>query len=174
MQEYRINYTLLIGLVVGTLVCSGAIYGIYRFQTSRQSGWLISEAERAVSEKNYQDAVKYYEQYLSIHNEDIETKMKYANTYLDFADQDNVAQEDVMSAMQIHETMLRNPTVAADPGSKAVRRRLVDFYGKDTIRSFQSALDHLNLLIEGDPNNAEELGEAMLRYREYLDRILAI
>ena len=47
MQQYRVNYSLLIGLIVGTLVCSGAVYGIWRFQVERKSGWLLSEAEKA-------------------------------------------------------------------------------------------------------------------------------
>src|SRR4051794_9794730 len=104
MQEYRINYTLLIGLIVGTLVCSVAVYGIHKFQNSRQSGWLISEAERAIAEKNYHDAVQYYEQYITIHNDDVDTKIKYANTYLDLVEQDDVAPEDISSAIQVLET----------------------------------------------------------------------
>ena len=100
MQEYRINYTLLVGLIVGTLVCSGAIYGIHKFQTSRQSGWLITAAERAIEEKNYRDAVKYYDQYISIHTNDTDTKIKYANTYLDLVEQDDVTALVVHSAVR--------------------------------------------------------------------------
>ena len=70
MQEYRINYTLLIGLIIGTFVCSGAIFGVHMFQNSRQSGWLISEAEKASAEKNYRDAAQYYQQYIAIHTDD--------------------------------------------------------------------------------------------------------
>src|SRR5947208_2404410 len=106
MQEYRINYTLLIGLIIGTFVCSGAIYGLHRFQNSRQSGWLIEEAEKAIAEKNYHDAVQYYQQYLSIHTEDLETRLKYANTYLDLAEQDDVAPEDIAGAVQTLEGLL--------------------------------------------------------------------
>ena len=125
MQEYRINYTLLIGLIVGTFIGSGAIYGIHRFQNSRQSGWLISRAEKASAEKKYRDAVQYYQQYLSIRNDDVDSKLKYAHAYLDLAAQDDVAPEDIGGAVQALETMLRNPTVAAVPETKAVRRRLV-------------------------------------------------
>jgi tetratricopeptide (TPR) repeat protein len=155
MQEYRINYTLLIGLIVGTLVCSGAIYGLHKFQNSRQSGWLIAEAEKSIAEKNYRDAVQYYQQYITIHPDDIDTKIKYANTYLDLVDQDDVTPEDYGGAVQSLETMLRNSTVVAVPEAKAVRRRLIDFYAKETIHNYAGALDHLNLLIERDPNDVD-------------------
>src|SRR5882762_1331307 len=112
MQEYRINYSLLIGLVIGTFVCSGAIYGLHQFQNSRQSGWLIEEADRARAEKNFHDAVQYYSQYLSIHPDDTEIRIKYANTYLDLAEQDDAPPEDIPAAVQTLETMLRNPSMA--------------------------------------------------------------
>ena len=44
MQQYRVNYSLLIGLAIGAVVCSGAVYGLWRFQIERKSGWLIGEA----------------------------------------------------------------------------------------------------------------------------------
>src|SRR4051794_34208679 len=107
MQEYRINYTLLIGLVVGTFICSGAIYGIHKFQNSRQSGWLINEAERAIAEKNYRDAAQFYQQYITIHPDDVDTKLKLADTYLDLVAQDDVNPDDMSTAIQTLETMLR-------------------------------------------------------------------
>lgn len=155
MQEYRINYSLLIGLIIGTFVCSGAIYGLHQFQNSRQSGWLIEEAEKSIAEKNYRDAVQFYQQYLSIHNDDLDVRIKYCNAYLDLVEQDDVDPEDVSAAIQVLETMLRNPATAALPEAKNVRRRLVTFYGRDHIRNFSGALDHLKLLLEADPGNAE-------------------
>jgi len=155
MQEYRINYTILIGLIVGLFVCSGAIYGIHRFQNSRQSGWLISEADRAIAEKNYHDAVQFYQQYITIHPEDVDTKLKCANTYLDLIAQDDVSPDDISSGVQTLETMLRNTEVAAAPEAKAVRRRLIEFYSKDNVHNFAGALDHLKLLIESEPDNVD-------------------
>ena len=46
MQQYRVNYPLLIGLIVGTLVTSGAVFGLWKFQMERKSGWLIGEAKK--------------------------------------------------------------------------------------------------------------------------------
>jgi tetratricopeptide (TPR) repeat protein/Flp pilus assembly protein TadD len=155
MQEYRINYTLLIGLVIGIFVSSGAIFGLHKFQNARQSGWLISEAEKSIANKNYHDAAQFYQQYITIHTDDTDVKLKYGNTYLDLITQDDVDPDEYSGALQALETMLRNPEVAADPESKAVRRRLIDFYGKNGGGNLGPALDHLNLLIAADPGNTE-------------------
>lgn len=155
MQEYRINYTLLIGLVVGTLVCSGAIYGIHKFQTSRQSGWLLSEAEKSNAEKSYREAIRNYEQYIAIHTEDTESRVKLANALLDLTEQEDVLPEEYGQAIQSLERMLRNQLMADVPEMKDIRRRLVTFYGRDNIRNYNDALAHLTLLLESDPNNAE-------------------
>ena len=86
MQQYRVNFSLLIGLIVGTLVCSGAVYGLWRFQMERKSGWLLSEAEKSLEAKNFRDATQFYRQYLSIQNEDQEARIKFANAQLDLSD----------------------------------------------------------------------------------------
>ncbi|HVT26803.1 MAG TPA: tetratricopeptide repeat protein [Lacipirellulaceae bacterium] len=155
MQEYRINYSLLIGLIIGTFVCSGAIYALHQYQNSRQSGWLISEAEKAVTDKDYRGAVQYYQQYLSIHPEDKDTWIKYGNTFLDLAGQDDVTPDELGAAIQALELMLRDPGLARLPETKKLRRRLATFYGRDNIRNYSSALDHLNLLLDADPNDVE-------------------
>jgi tetratricopeptide (TPR) repeat protein len=155
MQEYRINYTLLIGLLVGTLICSGAIYGIHKYQTSRQSGWLLSEAEKADGEKDYRDAIRNYQQYIAIHTDDKESRIKLANAFLNLTDQDDALPEEYGQAVQSLETILRNPLMANVPEVKDVRLRLVKFYGRENIHSYESAMAHLNLLLEDEPNNAE-------------------
>ncbi len=155
MQQYRVNYSLLIGLIVGTFLFSGAVYGVWRFQIERKSGWLVGEAEKSRGEKDYRDAVQFYGQYLSVHPEDKDARLKFANSYIDLAEQDDAGPEDLGAAMQILEGTLRRPDMMDVPEAKALRRRLVDLYGRDNVRNYSGALDHLNLLLESDPNNAE-------------------
>src|SRR6478672_11122486 len=153
MQQYRVNYSLLIGLVIGTFVCSGAVYGLWRFQIERKSGWLISEADRAAAEKDFRNAVQFYGQYLSIHPEDSEARLKFANANLDLADQDTAGADDLSYAMQMVEITLRNPKMVDLPETPALRRRLVNLYGR--VGNYGGALDHLKFLLEKDPNNSE-------------------
>jgi tetratricopeptide (TPR) repeat protein len=155
MQEYRINYTLLIGLIIGAFVCTGAIWGLHKFQNERQSGWLIREADSARDQKNYQDAAEFLVQYISIQPDDLDAKIKLANTDLDVLDQDDAAPEDIAGALQSLETVLRNPALATMQETKAARRRLVEFYGRDNVRQYTPAMDHLNLLLADDPNNPD-------------------
>ncbi len=51
--------------------------------------------------------------------------------------------------------MLRNPDFANAPESKEIRRRLIELYGRDSVRNYEAALDHLSLMLEADPQNTE-------------------
>jgi uncharacterized protein HemY len=155
MQQYRVNYPLLIGLIIGAFVCSGAIYGVHALQSSRQSSWLINEAERASAEKNFRDAIQYYEQYLTIQKKDFDTRIKYANAYLDLSEQDDVFPEELADLQTKLTTMLRNPDIAEAAGVNEVRRRFIKFYGRDDINKYSAGLDHINLLLDKDPTNVE-------------------
>ncbi|HEX2474880.1 MAG TPA: hypothetical protein VHK01_09045, partial [Lacipirellulaceae bacterium] len=95
MQQYRVNFSLLIGLAIGTLVCSGAVYGLWRFQIERKSGWLISEADKARKDGNYRDEVKYYWRYLTINRGDDDARVKYARAYADLAKEEDVTGEEI-------------------------------------------------------------------------------
>src|SRR5262245_1951256 len=101
MQQYRVNYSLLIALGIGFFVCSGAVYGLWKFQMERKSGWLMSEAEKARDEKNYNDATQYYMQYLSIHPENKDARIDYANACIDLSEQDDADFEDIKTAFDV-------------------------------------------------------------------------
>jgi tetratricopeptide (TPR) repeat protein len=154
MQQYRVNYSLLIGLIIGTLVFSGAVYGLWKYQIERKSTFLVNEAKRLKESGDVRKAAEFYNQYLSIHKEDVPTKIEFAKTELDLTESDDVTMAETSDAVRVLETMLRNPEFVADPGSKEVRKRLIKLYGKGTGTSAQ-ALDHLNLLLESEPDNAE-------------------
>lgn len=153
MQQYRVNFPLLIGLIVGTLVTSGAVFGLWKFQMERKSGWLIGEAKKAREAGKVRDAARFYRQYLSIHRDDIPSKLDYANTLLDVTQSEDATTLDFRDAFQVLEMQLRNPVIAETPESKDVRRRLIELYGRDSIKNYQSALDHLSLLLEADQAN---------------------
>src|SRR5687768_5381238 len=107
MQQYRVNFSLLIGLAIGTLVCSGAVYGIWKYQIERKSGWLISEAEKAQKEGNYREVVKYYWQYLTIHRDE-DIQLKYATAYADLASQEDVTGDELKWAVDTLERTTRD------------------------------------------------------------------
>lgn len=155
MQQYRVNYPLLIGLVIGTAVCSAAVFGVWKFQIERKSGWLISKAESSLQEGNLREAAQFYGQYLSIHPENEEIRYKLANVMLDQTEKEDATADDLGNAVRSLEAILRNREGGDSPAAKEVRRRLVSLYGRDSIRNWGSALGHLDILLQDDPNNAE-------------------
>jgi len=155
MQQYRVNYSLLIGLLVGTLVCSGAVFGLWKFQIERKSGWLISEAEKAIEAGDNREAVQLYKQYLTINSGDIPTRIRFANALADLSEQDDAKGEELNMAWRSIEGLVRDRTVGAMPEAEGLRRRLVELYGRDNVRRFPDALDHLSYMLERKPDDAE-------------------
>ncbi|HJQ80823.1 MAG TPA: tetratricopeptide repeat protein [Lacipirellulaceae bacterium] len=153
MQQYRVNFSLLIGLVIGTLVCSGAVYGIWRFQIERKSGALLVEAEKARKAGDYREEVKYYWQYLTLNRGDDDARMKYAKAYADLAEQEDATFQDINAAWQQLENTVRDRRLAARPEAKELRRSLAEIFGR--VGRYQDALDHLGTLIENDPKDTE-------------------
>src|SRR3972149_2206203 len=155
MQQYRVNYSLLIGLIVGTLVCSGAVYALWRFQIERKSGWLLAEAEKAREACDFREAARNYQQYLTIRSGDPATRIKYANAYADLSEQDDATGEELNATWRILEGLVRDRTIEEMPEAKGLRRRLVELYGRDNVRRYQDALDHLGYMLERYPDDVD-------------------
>jgi tetratricopeptide (TPR) repeat protein len=153
MQQYRVNYTLLIVLIIGTMVCSLAVAGVWKFQISRKSGALLVEAEKAHKAGNYRDEVKFFWQYLTLNRDDDDARLKYAKACAELAEQQDAKFEDVNMAWQQLEGTVRDRRLAARPETKELRRSLAEIFGR--VGRYQDALDHLDTLIENDPKDAE-------------------
>jgi hypothetical protein len=141
MQQYRFNYPLFIGLIVGTLVCSVGIYGLWRFQLGRKSGWLLSEATKASDEKDHREAVRYYAQYLTIRPRDEDVRIQYAIANADMSQLRDVNNDEFISAVRVLEATVTG-NLQDRPETKKLRRRLVEIYGGENFRRFQDAMDH--------------------------------
>jgi tetratricopeptide (TPR) repeat protein len=152
MQQYRVNYSLLIGLLVGTLVCSGAVYGLWKFQIERKSGWLITEAEKAREAGDERRAVEYYGQYLSIQNDE-EVQIKYGQAFSALAKLDDLEPQEFHMAWQALEGITRDPELGTKPESDELRLQLAKMYA--LMQRFPDAIFHLDYLLEKDPKNEE-------------------
>ena len=163
MQQYRVNYGLLIGLVVGTLVLSVATFGLWKYQVSRNAGSLIATGEKAQQDGDLRTAVRDFGNYLSIRPGDDSVRVKLANLWLDITEQPEVLPEDWGRSINYLESVVRNM-----PEQKAVQKRLVDLYGR--IYQFQPALDHLGQMIQKYPDDADlqvEQMEYLLRAKKF-------
>ncbi len=148
MQQYRVNYSLLIGLLVGGVVCSAAMYGLWSYQINRNAGVLRADAEKAVEEGDYRQAVRYYANYVSVRRDDKPARIKLAEAYADLTEQDDVAPEELGAALVVLEN-----TVREQPDATALRQRLAEFYFR--INRLQDAMAHLDILIEKEPDNVD-------------------
>jgi tetratricopeptide (TPR) repeat protein len=154
MQHYRFNYPLFIGLVVGTLVCSVGVYGIWRFQIGRKSGWLLNEAAKANEAKNYREASRYYAQYLTIHPRDPDVRIKYAVANADVSALRDVTGPEFSNAVRVLESTVSGK-LGDTPEAQKLRRRLAELYGSDNIRRYQDAMEHLGYLLEANPKDPD-------------------
>jgi tetratricopeptide (TPR) repeat protein len=152
MQQYRVNYPLLIGLIVGTLVCSGAVFAIWKFQIERKSGILISEAEKAREAGDVRKAAELYGQYLSIQWEN-DVRLKFAQASAELSKQDDVTLQEFSLAWQTLEQIVRDPELGSLPETNKLRRRLVEMYA--LMRRYPDALEHVDYLLEVDPSDAK-------------------
>jgi tetratricopeptide (TPR) repeat protein len=155
MQQYRFNFPLFIGLVIGTLVCSGAVYGLWRFQIARKSDWLLSEAEKAQQADDFKEAARSYQQYLSIQPKDDNVRLKLAMAYADITKSNDITFADLAAAIDSIENTLRISTIAGKPEAKQLRRRLVELFGRPGVNRYPDALEHLGVLLESDPSDPE-------------------
>ncbi len=148
MQQYRVNYSLLIGLLVGSVVCAAAVYGVWLFQIDRNADALLSDAAKAIEEGDYRQAVQYYANYVSVRRDNVDGRIKYANALADLAQQDDAAPEERGAALNVLED-----TVREYPETTELRRRLAEYCFE--LRQYQDALAHVDLLIKGDPDDVE-------------------
>ncbi|HEY4233091.1 MAG TPA: hypothetical protein VGM76_06680, partial [Lacipirellulaceae bacterium] len=132
MQQYRVNYRLLIGLFIGFVITSTAVYWLHHFQINRNAKALLDEAAKAEEGGRHKDEADAYSNYLSIRPDDNEVRVKYANAWGDVTEDVNVSPEDFGKGLQAMEE-----TVRTLPDEKALQKRLVDMYIK--VQRYQDA-----------------------------------
>ena len=148
MQRYRVNFPLLIGIVVGSILLFGGSFALWRFQLNRNADRLITKAEEAREEGDLIECIKQYSQYLAIRTEDKEVTVKLANAYADLIDEPDIEPKMVRNAFAIMEN-----TVSEQPENQEVRRRLIDLWLR--VGSYKNALDHVTQLLNQKPRDAE-------------------
>src|SRR5689334_4856355 len=73
MQRYRVNYPLLIGLVVGFVVLAPATYFLWRYQVNKNADRLIAKADAAEASGNLEEAYESLSQYVQFRPKETES-----------------------------------------------------------------------------------------------------
>ncbi len=145
MQRYRINYPLLIGLVVGTFVLIGGAYGLYRVQKERNADRLLVKAEQT---EDILERVKLLNQYTSLRPDDLDGEAKLAEAYVVLAEQPDIQRRDLGKILAGLES-----TVRRQPDRYSIREQLVDLLMK--LGDYRSASQHLGQLLNQKPKDPE-------------------
>lgn len=162
MQRYRVNYTLLIGLVVGSLVASGGGYFLWRYQINRSANWYQERAEKQLADGDPREALRYQSMFVQLRPEEDAKKRRteIALAVLELPDAEN---EDIGTAYAYLDKAVR------ETGDSELRRKLVDMQ-LDVIRRPGDAETNLRDLLKEDPNNTELMGlraKALFQAKDY-------
>jgi uncharacterized membrane protein YcjF (UPF0283 family) len=136
MQQYRVNYVLLIVLFVVGVVGTGTAYGLWRFQMQRHADTLYDAAIEAEEEGDVRTVVQYLSSYVSFKPEDMEARVKLANAYADLTEMDDVGFEEMGKALRVLEESVRKM-----PEERELQKRLVTLYSR--VGRTRDSLDHL-------------------------------
>ncbi len=150
MHRYRVNLTLLIAIVVGSIAILGGSYGLYKFQKSRNANRLLDRAEAARAEGDLKRTSELLVDYLRIKPRDEEAMADLSNVFADIAAQPKSEPVHIRNAMAQLEM-----TVREFPERDDLRRRLVDLYMSRRVRMLKQALDHVSQLLNRKPNDPE-------------------
>ncbi len=151
MQRYRVNYTVLAAILICSVVGSGAVYGLWRFQVDRNAGSLIERAEKLVEEGDYRQAEEMYSQYLLVKPGDEEIMVARANAWNQIIETDkNIRNEDLMRTYTVMED-----TVRKLPKRDDLRRQVVDLCMSGKFRLYNDALKHVDILLTNNPDDKE-------------------
>jgi tetratricopeptide (TPR) repeat protein len=150
MHRYRVNLTLLIAIVVGSIAILGGSYGLYKFQKSRNAERLLDRAEAAKAEGDLKRTAELLVDYLRIRPRNEEAMADLSNVLADLANEPKSEPVHIRNAMAQLEM-----TVREYPERDDLRRRLVDLYMSRRVRMLKQALDHVSQLLNRKPNDPE-------------------
>ncbi|MGI9456763.1 MAG: tetratricopeptide repeat protein [Aeoliella sp.] len=156
MQRYRVNYGLLIGLVVGLFVAGGSVYGIWTYQMSHNAEVLLDRAEKAEENGETIEAIQLLMNYLEFQPKDDETRIKLAKTYV------NIAKEELETRKFEYFGKAKEVIVSTlfkFPDEDELRADLVDVLMAPIVQQHfaKDAANHVKVLLAKQPDDADLL-----------------
>ena len=137
MQQYRVNFGLLIGLIVGTLVVSAATYGLHQFQINRNADTLIAAGEKGAEGRRLSKPPSASTRTISRF---APTTTRSASSW-PICGPTSPSNPKSIRKTWVGPFAIWKTSCGRCPEEKALQKRLVDLYGR--IGQLQQALDHL-------------------------------
>src|SRR6516164_11309479 len=84
----KINAKVFLGLLLGAVVCTGAVFSVHHFQYRRIADSLLWQARRAEEQGEVRRQAKYLQRYLEFNPRDLKEKTRLARLWTgkEFAD----------------------------------------------------------------------------------------
>jgi cellulose synthase operon protein C len=149
MQRYRVNYPLLIGLAVGSVVAAVGIYFLWRFQVDRNATRLIAKSEAAEASGNVVEAFESFEQYVKLRPKETPARVQLGELAVKVIEQEGEEVEPELRSLAFQ----RLVESVRESGDAKLRRKLVDI--QMMFGAADLALGNINQLLEqghGDPD----------------------
>lgn len=129
IQEYRINFRILIGLIVGSIISAVLLYFLWKWQVNRKATWYLDTAEVALQEEDALTAFQYMQYFVKLRTKDDAARIKLASIAFDVLDDEGAPRDDRGKAFQyIGDTVRRT-------NDEETRHKLADFYFQEAERS---------------------------------------
>ncbi len=134
----KINAKLLLGLLLATLLCTGAVFGVHHFQYGRIADSLLWQARRAEERGQIRRQARYLQRYLEFNRHDLAEKAHLAQLWTgeEFAD----APRERLKAVRLLDDVL------AKGDDQPELRRLLVKLALET-QQFKMARNHLEKLL---------------------------
>ena len=178
MQSYRVNYTLLIGLLVGILVAGGAGYGVWYLQMEKNADTFKKRAMEAKAEGNLGEATEQLAKYIGFRPDDAEARMDLAYMNIEVAERalDN---RDFFLFQKKREAV--KDALYKFPKDDKLRKAYVDLLTikeHGVLQAFAKETEkHIKTLLTKEPDNAELLSKRAIclqvigNYREATEHL---
>jgi tetratricopeptide (TPR) repeat protein len=141
-----LNGRYLVKLIAGTVVGVGVVAGVHYYQVRRGARALIARADAAERQGDAAKAEEYLNLYIGYEPRDADALARLARLVESGARDSG----DLYRAMQIYEQVVR-----LRPERKEDRLRLVRLAMRPQFARVTDPREHLKILLEGDPKNAE-------------------
>lgn len=112
----RVNFRLLLRLVLALTLTVGAVYGLYAYQSKRIPEAILWQANNAADLGKTDDAVKYIRRYLELKPDDYDQTMKLA----ELVDKRATSAKDLTNALYLYEKVMREAPNRTDAAKKFV------------------------------------------------------
>jgi cellulose synthase operon protein C len=160
-----LNVRYLIRLTIVLVIVGVTIHFLHRRQAGKQAILFLEQAKKAEEEDNYPKMIEYYERYLRLRPDEIDTRKKLGIAF----PKHSRTPEAKMNTLFFLEQIVRE-----DPQDDTIRREAIRMAMDPFVQRFSLARTHIDFLLakqKGDGELEDLIGQCDASERKYLEAI---